>query len=62
MKKAGGTDKGLFSLGTLSAAFWRRDEEVGWWVSKADRAASYTARVRSGQEAGVGAEKAMEEG
>jgi hypothetical protein len=45
----------LFSLGTLSAAFWRRVEEVGWWVSKPDRAASYTARVRSGQEAGVGA-------
>jgi hypothetical protein len=55
LKKAGSTDKGLFGLGTLSAAFWGWVEEVGWWVSKADRAASYTARVRSGQEAGVGA-------
>ena len=55
MKKAGSTDKGLFSLGTLSVAFWGGIEEVGWGVSKPNRAASYTARIRSGQEAGVGA-------
>jgi hypothetical protein len=48
LKKAGSTGKGLFSLGTLSAAFWRGVEEVGWWISKADRAASYTARVGVG--------------
>jgi hypothetical protein len=30
-------------------------EEVGWGVSKPNRAASYTARLGSGQEAGVGA-------
>ncbi len=29
-------------------------KEVGWGVSEANRAASYTARVRSGQEVGVG--------
>ncbi len=55
MKKAGSTDKGLFDLGTLSVAFWGGIEEVGWGVSKPNRAASYTARVRSGQIAGVGA-------
>ncbi len=55
MKKAGSTDKGLFGLGTLSVAFWGGIEEVGWGVSKPNRAASYTARVRSGQIAGVGA-------
>ena len=48
-------DKGLIGLGTLSAAFWGRVEEVRWWVSKADRAVSHTARVGSGQETGVGA-------
>jgi hypothetical protein len=48
LEKAGSTGKGLFCLGTLSAAFWGWVEEVGWWISKADRAASYTARVRSG--------------
>ena len=52
MKKAGSTDKGLFGLGTLSVAFWGGIEEVGW---EPNRAASYTARVRSGQIAGVGA-------
>ncbi len=55
LKKAGSTDKGLFSLGTLSVAFWGGIEEVGWGVSKPNRAASYTARVRPGQIAGVGA-------
>ncbi len=55
MKKAGSTDKGLFSLGTLSVAFGGGVEEVGWGVSKPNRAASYTARLGSGQEAGVGA-------
>ncbi len=53
MKKAGSADKGLFGLGTLSVA--GGIEYVGWGVSKPNRAASYTARVRSGQEAGVGA-------
>jgi hypothetical protein len=48
-------DKGLFGLGTLSVAFWGGIEYVGWGVSKHNRAASYTARVRSRQEAGVGA-------
>ena len=55
MKKAGSTDKGLFGLGALSTAFWGGVEEGGWWVSESDRTASYTARVRSGQIAGVGA-------
>jgi len=48
LKKAGSTNKGLFGLGTLSVAFWGG-------VSKPNRAASYTARLGSGQEAGVGA-------
>ena len=55
MEKAGSTDKGLFGLGTLSVAFWGGVKKVGWGVSKPNRAASYTARVRSGQIAGVGA-------
>jgi hypothetical protein len=55
LKKAGSTDKGLFGLSTLSVAFWGGIEEVGWGVFKPNRAASYTARVRSGQIAGVGA-------
>ena len=55
MKKAGSTDKGLFGLGALSPAFWGGVKKVGWGVSKPNRAASYTARVRSGQIAGVGA-------
>ncbi len=54
MKKAGSTDKGLFVLGTLSVAFWGGIKKVGWGVSKANRAPSDTARLRSGQEAGVG--------
>ena len=41
--------------GQLSAAFWGWVKEVGWWVSKPNRAASHTARLRLGQEAGVGA-------
>ena len=55
MKKAGSTNKGLFGLGTLSAAFWGWIEKVGWGVSKPNRAASHTARLGSGQEAGIGA-------
>ena len=55
MKEAGNTDKGLFGLGALSTAFWGGVKKVGWGVSKPNRAASYTARVRSGQIAGVGA-------
>ncbi len=55
LKKAGSTDKGLFSIGTLSVAFWGWIEEVGRGVSKPNRAASYTARIRSRQEAGAGA-------
>ncbi len=55
MKEAGSTDTGLFGLGPLSVAFLGGIEWVGWGVSKPNRAASYTARVRSGQEAGVGA-------
>jgi hypothetical protein len=39
----------------LSTAFWGGVKKVGWGVSKPNRAASYTARVRSGQVAGVGA-------
>ena len=38
----------------LSAAIWGWVKEVGWRVSEADQAASYPARVRSGQVAGVG--------
>jgi hypothetical protein len=45
----------LVLVGTLSVAFWGGIEEVGWGVSKPNPAASYTARVRSGQIAGVGA-------
>jgi hypothetical protein len=55
LKEAGSTDKGLSGLGTLSAAFWGWIEQVGWGVSKPNRAASYTARLGSGQEGGVGA-------
>jgi hypothetical protein len=55
LKEAGSTDKGLFGLGTLSAAFWGWIEQVGWGVSKSNQAASHTARLGSGQEAGVGA-------
>ncbi len=56
MKEAGSTDKGLFGLGTLSAAFWGRIEQVEWGVSKPNRAASqHTARLGLRQEAGVGA-------
>ncbi len=36
-------------------AFWWWVEKEGWGVSKPNRAASHTARLRSGQEAGVGA-------
>ena len=36
-------------------AFWGWVKEVGWGVSKPNRAASHTARLRSGQAAGVGA-------
>ncbi len=56
MKEAGITNKGLFlfGLGTLSAAFQGWIEQVGWGVSKPNRAASHTARLGSGQEAGVG--------
>ncbi len=55
LKEAGSTDKGLFGLGTLSAAFWGWVKKVGWGVFKPNRAASHTARLRLGQEAGVGA-------
>jgi hypothetical protein len=40
-----------FVCGFLGLGF----KEVGWGVSKSNRAASHTARLRSGQEAGVGA-------
>jgi hypothetical protein len=33
--------------------FWGLVKEVGWRVPETDRAASYTAQVRSGQVAGV---------
>ena len=36
-------------------AFWGWVKEVRWGVSKPNRAASHTARLRSGQVAGVGA-------
>ena len=55
MDAAGGSDKGLFVFPTLSVAFWGCVKEVGWGFSKPNRATSYTARVRSGQIAGVGA-------
>jgi hypothetical protein len=55
LDEAGSTDKGLFVLYALSAAFWGWVEEVGWRISETDRAASYTARFRSGQVAGVDA-------
>ena len=55
MKKAGRTNKGLFGLGTLSVAFGGGVEEMGWGISKPNRAANYTARLGSGQEAGIGA-------
>ncbi len=57
LKEAGSTDnKGLFGLGTLSAAFWEGIEQVGWGVFKPNRAANHTARLGSGQEVGVGAD------
>ena len=55
MKEAGSTDKGLFGLGALSTAFWGGVKKVGWRVFKPNQATSYTARVRPGQIAGVGA-------
>ncbi len=54
MDEARSTDEGLFGLEALSAAFWGWVKEVGWRVPYADRAASYTARFRSGQVAAVG--------
>ncbi len=54
LDEAGSTDKGLFGLEALSAAFWGWIKEVGWRVPEADRAASYTAQFRLGQVAGVG--------
>ena len=36
-------------------AFWGWVKEVRWGVSKPNRAASHTARLRSGQVAGIGA-------
>ncbi len=54
MDEAGSTNEGLFGLEALSAAFWGWVKEVGWWVPEADLAASYTARFRSGQVAGIG--------
>ncbi len=36
-------------------AFWGWVKGVRWGVSKPNRAASHTARLRSGQEAGIGA-------
>ncbi len=50
LKKAGSTDKGLFGLGTPSAACWGWVKEVGWWVSKADRVARYTAQLLVGMQ------------
>ncbi len=55
MYKVGGTDKELFVSPTLSVTFWGWVKKVGWGVSKPNRAASYTARLRSEQEVGVGA-------
>ncbi len=56
LDEAGGTDKGLFLYYTLSATFWGRVEEVVGWVSESDRTTSHTARLRSRQVAGVGAD------
>ena len=36
-------------------AFWGWVKEVGWGVSKPNRSASHTARLRSGQVTGIGA-------
>ncbi len=55
MDDAGGSDKGLSCFYTLSSTFWEWVEEVVGWVSESERTASYTARLRSRQEAGVGA-------
>ncbi len=55
MKEAGSSNKVLCSLCILSATFCGGIEQVGWGVSKLNRAASHTARLGSGQEAGVGA-------
>ncbi len=46
---------GLFVSPTLSVAFWGWVKKVGWGVSKLNREVSHTARLRLGQEAGVGA-------
>ncbi len=55
MDEAGGPDKGLSLSDALSTTFWGRVEEVVRWVSESDRTTSHTARLRSGQVAGVGA-------
>jgi hypothetical protein len=55
LDEAGGTDKGLFLSDALSTTLWGRVEEVVGWVVESDRTASYTARLRSRQVAGVGA-------
>ncbi len=54
-KRGGIVQGGRHGQGTLSVTFWGWVKKVGWGVSKPNRAASYTARLRSGQEAGVGA-------
>jgi hypothetical protein len=54
LDEARSTAKGLFGLEALSAAFWGWVKEVGWRVPEADQAASFIARFRLGQVAGVG--------
>ncbi len=55
MYEAEGTDKGPFLSYALSATFWGWVEKVVGWVSESDQTTSYTAGLRSGQVAGVGA-------
>jgi hypothetical protein len=54
LDEAESTDEVCFGLEALSTAFWGWVKEIGWRVPLADRAASYTARFRSGHVAGVG--------
>jgi hypothetical protein len=45
----------MFCSLALSVALWEWVKKLGWGVSESNRAASYTARLRLGQEVGVGA-------
>ncbi len=63
MKEAGGTDKGLFGLFALSAAFWRGVKEVGWGSpSPTEQPATLPELGRDRKLASVQAQRAMDVG